>query len=250
MERKHFLIHRHTSHIDNMPTDLKLGEIAVRHHDEKPELIINLDEANGDFRTFIDKAAVEKLITATSTNISGEIDSLSGAIESIHTELEKYDTAEEAQVKIDAAKDAAIAAASAYTDGQVSAAKTELSNAVNGVAANVTALSGVVEDHIEAVTEEFKKYDTTTVSEGKIATAKGEAIAAASAYTDGQVSAAKTELSNAVNGVSSRVVSLENISGLTLTAIQNITGLSGATITGETQRTIDFSNMIIDCGTF
>ena len=247
-QRKHFLINYHTSTGTPLSGDVKSGEIVVRHGNNNPELMILKD--NKEFATFIDREAVEKLITATSTNISGEIDSLSGAIESIHTELEKYDTAEEAQVKIDAAKDAAIAAASAYTDGQVSAAKTELTNAINDVASNVTALSGVVSGHIEAVTEEFKKYDTTTVSEGKIATAKGEAITSGASYTDSKVSSAKTELTSAINGVSSRVVSLENISGLTLTAIQNITGLSGATITGETQRTIDFSNMIIDGGTF
>ena len=38
-ERKHFLINPHTSSADSMPTDLHLGEIAVRHANETPELI-------------------------------------------------------------------------------------------------------------------------------------------------------------------------------------------------------------------
>ena len=74
--RKHFLINRHTPNETGFPGDLKLGEIAVRHNENAPELIINLLEGgdDSDFRTFIDKVAIINMLSATTIDLQGSID--------------------------------------------------------------------------------------------------------------------------------------------------------------------------------
>ena len=54
MANRQFLINYHTSGAENMPLsgDVKLGEIIVRHNDQKPELLLLKD--NGSFAKFID----------------------------------------------------------------------------------------------------------------------------------------------------------------------------------------------------
>ncbi len=191
MARKHFLINRHTPNQTGFPSDLKLGEIAVRHNENAPELIINLLEGGdeSDFRTFIDKVAIEKLLETFNTNLSGEIDSL----------------------------------------------------------------SGVVVNHIEAVETKFEGYYTSAQTDSKIAEAKAEAVGAASAYTDGEVNKVQTALTETINGVASRVETLESLSAATQSAIQTIevSGVTGVKVTKSgASRTIDFSEMTIDCGEF
>ena len=333
MARKHFLINRHTPNQTGFPSDLKLGEIAVRHNENAPELIINLleDGDESDFRTFIDKVAIEKLFETFNTNLSGEIDSLSGVveahIEAVETKFEDYDTTEISEGKIEAAKNEAIGAASGYTDAQVKSAKEALNGLITGVDSKVDTLigddSGVSVRNIAAnevakvVANAPESFDTLKEIADWIGTASGVSAAtlvadiealkkangelsesiqgvdskvdtlaesamteierraiktevdtlvantsaatynaaygAASGYTDAQVKSAKEALSETIQGVTSRVESLESLSAATQSAIQTIdvSGVSGVKVTKSgTSRTIDFSEMLIDCGEF
>jgi hypothetical protein len=77
MARKHFLINPHTSGSASTPSDLQFGEIAVRHNNSKPELLIKKD--NGEFASFIDKVAINTIVT----EINGEMDAMEESITGI-----------------------------------------------------------------------------------------------------------------------------------------------------------------------
>ena len=256
MARKHFLINRHTPNQTGFPSDLKLGEIAVRHNENAPELIINLleDGDESDFRTFIDKVAIEKLFETFNTNLSGEIDSLSGVveahIEAVETKFEDYDTTEISEGKIEAAKNEAIGAASGYTDAQVKSAKEALNGLITGVDSKVDTLA---ESAMTEIERRAIKTEVDTLVANTSAATYNAAYGAASGYTDAQVKSAKEALSETIQGVTSRVESLESLSAATQSAIQTIdvSGVSGVKVTKSgTSRTIDFSEMLIDCGEF
>ena len=256
MARKHFLINRHTPNQTGFPSDLKLGEIAVRHNENAPELIINLREGGdeSDFRTFIDKVAIEKLFETFNTNLSGEIDSLSGVveahIEAVETKFEDYYTSAQTDDAIAIAKGEAVGAASAYTDTQVKSAKETLSGLINGVDSKVETIASSAMTEIE---KRAIKTEVDTLVANTSAATYNAAYGAASAYTDTQVKSAKETLSGLINGVASRVESLESLSAATQSAIQTIevSGVDGVKVSESgTSRTIDFSDMTIDCGTF
>ena len=105
-QRKHFLINYHTSTGTPLSGDVKSGEIVVRHGNDNPELMILKD--NNEFATFIDRVAIEKLFETFNTNLSGEIDSLSGVvvnhIEAVETKFEDYYTSAQTDSKIAEAK--------------------------------------------------------------------------------------------------------------------------------------------------
>ena len=157
------LINYHTSGT-SMPNaaDVHLGEIVVRHNDERPELLIELN--NGQFATFIASGAISTALETLEKDVEGQIDSLEAQILSANTSnsefeqyvKETYATSANTVAAIDAAKKAS----SAYTDSVVGAAKVEvydsattfataavsaanktLSDKIDGVAANVTTLS-------------------------------------------------------------------------------------------------------------
>ena len=214
MDKKQILVHLHTSEgelstiKDVIKRDVRLGEIIVRHANNKPELYTKKDD--GSFATFIDSVAVDAKISAAQTTLQGSIDTLNTKVDNFssatetalanvktYTDGEVANAVASAQTLANKAKDDAYAAASAYTDGQVASLKTTLEGQIDTVENSVEALEGVVSAFSASVVE---NYATTAETETAIATAKGEAISAASAYTFDQVAAAKTELEGKISG--------------------------------------------------
>ena len=226
MARKQFLINYHTSGATNPAVEnVKLGEIIVKHNDEKPELVTLKND--GTFATFVDEKAIDTKLSAVTVDLTGKIEVVAGDVETlsgnVDTKFTHYATSAHTETAIGVAKDAAIAAASAYTDAQVVSAKTELNKAVEDVAKDVETLSG-------AVDTKFADYATSADTETAIGVAKDAAIAAASAYTDAQVASAVTVLKKdaelAANGV-------EALSGNVVTLIGNDSGKTVRNIANE-----------------
>ncbi len=212
------LINYHTSGATNMPlvNDVQLGEIVVRHNNDKPELLIELN--NGKFAVFQASGAVQTAITTAVNGAKSELNTDISNLEkqlSAHTsDFEAFQTEVEATYAtkteledaksgltsaytqaIASAKAEAIASASAYTDTQVNAAKNALNTTIQTVGSNLEQLSGSVESIVtninnNFVTKESLEEDLAQVGRD-ISTAKDAAIASASAYTDTQFAAAK-----------------------------------------------------------
>lgn len=157
MARKQFLINYHTSGATNPSVEnVKLGEIVVKHNNEKPELVTLKND--GTFATFVDEKAIDTKLSAVTVDLTGKIEVVAGAVETlsgnVDTKFTHYATSAHTETAIGAAKDAAIAAASAYTDAQVASAKTELNKAIEDVAKDVEALeklSGATESAIQVI---------------------------------------------------------------------------------------------------
>ena len=128
-----------------------------------------------------------------------------------------------------------------------------------------TYIDGQIDSLESASTSELKAFSATVVNtyatsadtESAIATAKSEAIATASAYTDGQISAVTSAYTKADNDLDARIDKLEAISAHTQSAVQNVVVVNTdankitATKTDENNVvTLNFNNMIIDCGEF
>ena len=226
MARKQFLINYHTNGATNPSVEnVKLGEIVVKHNNEKPELVTLKND--GTFATFVDEKAIDTKLSAVTVDLTGKIEVVAGAVETlsgnVDTKFTHYATSAHTETAIGAAKDAAIAAASAYTDAQVASAVTVLTKDVEAVADDVEALSG-------AVDTKFADYATSADTETAIGAAKDAAIAAASAYTDSQIASAVTDLKKdaelAANGV-------EALSGNVVTLIGNDSGKTVRNIANE-----------------
>ena len=246
---RQIVIHYHTSGTTNPKLEnVRFGEIVVRHNTDKPELIIKKNE--NTFATFIDELAISGKIATLKTILEGEIDSLSGAVD---TKFKNYYTSAQTDTKIATAKSDAITSGAGYTDAKVEAAASTLNNTITGVDNKVTALTQTVTDNKTAVDNKFKDYYTSAQTDTKIATAKSDAITSGAGYTDAKVSGAVSTLNTAITGLDSRIDALEGLSGKTNSAIQTITisNLSGVSKTySGTATTIDFAEMVIDCGEF
>jgi hypothetical protein len=114
------LINYHTSGVTSMPlaSEVSLGEIVVRHADEKPELL--LKKNNGDFAVMVDKVAVDSAITAAIAVSEGNTnDAIAEVKEAFSAHTSEFET-----YKTNAAADFA-------TKGELSGAKTEINNAIS-----------------------------------------------------------------------------------------------------------------------
>ena len=213
------------------------------------------------------EATSGSIITAYTTaigSLASDLNELSGVVSSI---TENYVTnstlntkVSELEGKISSAKTEAIGKASGYTDTQIAAAKKEvydsattfatsavtvakgeLNSAINAVASNVETLSGAV----SSITENYVTNSTlnTTVEtlEGKISSAKTEAIGKASGYTDTQIAAAKEysdgKLSAATDSLKQTIKTLDEkvdtLSGNVETAIDNLESTLTETINNK-----------------
>ena len=201
---RQILINLHTSDASKMPSNIELGEIAVRHNSEKPELIIK--KSDGTMATFLDGKAVEAAIEASVNSASTALEqSIGGVSSDLAEHIEAYgeykdevartyatkqnleDSESALTEDIRTAKQEAIDAASAYTKAQVSAATESLTGLIEVVDGKVSSLSaGTISD---------------------IATAKQEAIDAASAYTKAQVDIAVQSATTLANNASANAVS-------------------------------------------
>ena len=257
---KQILIHYHTStgNVETVKSEIRMGEIVVKHATEKPELYIKND--NNEIVTFIDSKAIENKLSVLKADLEGQITAADGSAVSALTDFKAevaktYATKEKVAEDIATAKSEAIGAASAYTDAQVEAAADELSGEIAGVDGRVTTLSATVNTLSGAVDTKFKSYYTTGETDSAIATAKSGAITSAAGYTDAKVSGAVSTLNNSINGLDSRVATLEGLSATTKSAVQTITVNNSEThqITATkigTSVTFNFDEMIIDCGEF
>ena len=267
MARKHFLINYHTSTGTPSTSDVKFGEIVVRHGVDNPELMILKD--NNEFATFVDKT----FVTTITTSLSGEIDAIAGNVADLsgatvagfaerYTKTEVDGHLANAIASGETAAADALADAKEYSDGKLSAATDTLNKSIEGVAGNVSDLSG-------ATVAGFAERYTKTEVDGHLAnaiasgeTAAADALADAKEYSDGKLSAATDTLNKSIEGVAGNVSDLSGatveLAGKAVTSIE-ITGTEdpnnteSQTITAKIESNVakfDFSKMIIDCGTF
>ena len=201
-------------------TDVELGEIAVRHNDAQPELIIK--KTAGDFATFIDSARTEGLIsTAVSnatTGLNATIEAVSGAAKTAIEGL--TDSATTLQGEIDSINDSLGLGESATGETIVSRIETlesatgTLDTAIDEVDAKFAnyATSSDTQNAIKAVDDKFANYMLTTAVTDAIATAKSEAIADAKGKDDALFSSATTYVD----------AEIKELSGVTSAAINTL----------------------------
>ena len=197
------LINYHTSGVTSMPlaSEVSLGEIVVRHADEKPELL--LKKNNGDFAVIPDSVAVASAITnavnVSESNFNSAISDVKKAFSAHTSEFETYKT----NAAADFATKTELSGAKTEINNAISSAKTEIYSsattfATNAVGAAKNELQGEIADlrsEIEKANsgstefEEFVEanYATSADTENAIADAKEAAIGAASAYTDAEI---------------------------------------------------------------
>ena len=219
------LINYHTSGVTSMPlaSEVSLGEIVVRHADEKPELL--LKKNNGDFAVIVDKVAVDSAITAAIAVSEGNTnDAIAGVKEAFSAHTSEFET-----YKTNAAKDFAtkdeLSGAKTEINNAISSAKTEIYNsattfATSAVGAAKNELQGEIADlrsEIEKANsgstefEEFVEanYATSADTETAIGAAKDAAIASAASYTDAEIvevyGSATTFATNAVDAAKSEL---------------------------------------------
>lgn len=228
------LINYHTGKKTEMPSgsSVDFGEIVVRHNAETPELLIKIGEdsfgvfqASGAVQTAIN-TAVSAAQSTLNTSISNLEKSLSGHVadfEQFQTDVQDtYATKEELEA----------------TSGSIITAYT---TAIGSLASDLNELSGVV----SSITENYVTNSTlnTTVEtlEGKISSAKTEAIGKASGYTDTQIAAAKEysdgKLSAATDSLKQTIKTLDEkvdtLSGNVETAIDNLESTLTETINNK-----------------
>ena len=197
------LINYHTSSKTAMPSgsSVDFGEIVVRHNAETPELLIKIGDDS--FGVFQASGAVQTAIDSVSSATKTLVSDVSAAT------VATYATKEELK----------------STSGSIITAYT---TAIGNLTSDLNELSGVV----SSITENYVTNSTlnTTVEtlEGKISSAKTEAIGKASGYTDTQIAAAKEYSDGKLSAATETLKgSITTLSGNVETAIQNLeTGLT------------------------
>lgn len=212
--------------------------------------------------TFATKAKDDAIAAAAASAITlsglidgvdDRVDTVSGNLNTFKTEVKNtYATKEELKstsgsiisdytTAIGDAKDKVYTSATTFATSAVTVAKGELNSAINDVASNVETLSGAV----SSITENYVTNGTlnTTVKtlEGKISSAKTEAIGEASGYTDTQIAAAKEysdgKLSAATDSLKQTIKTLDEkvdtLSGNVETAIDNLESTLTETINNK-----------------
>ena len=148
---------------------------------------------------------------------------------------------------------------------EVSASAETLNNKIETVSGKVDTVSTSLETFKTTVANTYATKTELEATSGSIITAYTEAISAAkkeatdasSAYTDTQVKAVTSAYTKADNDLDARIDKLEAISAHTQSAVQNVVVANtdankiAATKTGENNVvTLNFDNMVIDCGGF
>ena len=128
-----------------------------------------------------------------------------------------------------------------------------------------TYIEGQIDSLESASTSDLKAFSATVVNtyatsadtESAIATAKSEAVSSGKGYTDGQISAVTSAYAEADSNLDARIEKLEAISAQTQSAVQNVvvanTDANKITATKTDENnvvTLNFDNMVIDCGDF
>ena len=206
--------------------------------------VYNVINANG--------APGDKNYTPAGTNYAwdGEKwDALGGIVD-----LSNYATTANTESAIATAKSEAVSSGKGYTDGQISAITSAYTKADADLASSIKAVSGSVSAFSATV---VNTYATSANTESAIATAKSEAVSSGKGYTDGQISAITSAYTQADNDLDARIDKLEAISAHTQSAVQNVvvanTDANKITATKTDKNnlvTLNFDNMVIDCGDF
>lgn len=241
------LINYHTGKKTAMPSgsSVDYGEIVVRHNAESPELLIKIGEdsfgvfqASGAVKTAIDSAVstakselngdISKLQTSLTGHIS-DFNTFKGDVKNTYATKDELKSASGSIITAytQAVADAKVEiydSATTFANSAVTVAKGELNGRINTVESNLETLSGVVESISTNIGENYVTTDTlnTTVEtlEGKISTAKDDAISSGKTYTDAQIVVAKKytddqikisegTTNGLINGLDSRVDTLE-----------------------------------------
>ena len=257
--KKQQLINYHTGSLTSMPLsgDVQLGELVVRHATDKPELLIKKD--NNEFATFIDSTSIDGKLETLKTHIEGQIDSLESASTSdlkafSATVVNTYATSADTESAIATAKSEAVSSGKGYTDGQISAVTSAYTKADADLASSIEAVSGSVSAFSATVVND---YATKVMASGYAMTAEANAVASGKGYTDGQISAVTSAYTKADKDLDARIDKLEAISAHTQSAVQNVvvanTDANKITATKTDENnvvTLNFDNMVIDCGDF
>ena len=128
-----------------------------------------------------------------------------------------------------------------------------------------TNIEGQIDSLESASTSDLKAFSATVVNtyatsadtESAIATAKSEAVSSGKGYTDGEITKVTTAYAEADKDLDARIDKLEAISAHTQSAVQNVvvanTDANKITATKTDENnvvTLNFDNMVIDCGDF
>ena len=128
-----------------------------------------------------------------------------------------------------------------------------------------THIEGQIDSLESASTSDLKAFSATVVNTyatsadtvSAIATAKSEAVSSGKGYTDGQISAVTSAYTKADADLDARIDKLEAIAAHTQSAVQNVvvanTDANKITATKTDENnvvTLNFDNMIVDCGEF
>ena len=106
MARKQFLINYHTSGAMNPSVEnVKLGEIVVKHNNEKPELVTLKND--GTFATFVDEKAIDTKLSVVTGVLTGKIEAVADNVETlsgnVDTKFTHYATSADTETAIGAA---------------------------------------------------------------------------------------------------------------------------------------------------
>lgn len=241
MVRKQFIINYHTSGATNpSTTDVKFGEIVVKHNAANPEILVKVDENGTEkFVKFIDETAVEAKVTANTSTIESNLEQLSGAVVNNYATSADTDSAistlsGNVESAIATAKTQAINAASgassAYTDEQISTLNTSLGGRIDANDSDIEKL----QSSASTLNNKFGDYATSADTHAAIAAAKDAAVdsatTASSAYTDAQIAAVSgassaytdTKVASACTAIDANKSSIESLSGAVETFTTNI----------------------------
>jgi polyhydroxyalkanoate synthesis regulator phasin len=203
---KQHLINYHTGSLTNQPQAEKVefGEIVVRHHADKPELLIKVSSGTSGqesysewFEGFMSSKDVMKEIQAAVVASEGELQqqvtTLGNKIDAVSaTVTNNYWTSATTKSEIEAASAATLEEANEYADSQDDALSGRV---ITYVQQNITnAITGDVQEIQQKVSnlETFSGYvETNYATKAEVKTAKDEAVTSANTasnnYTDEKI---------------------------------------------------------------
>ena len=174
------------------------------------------------------------------TALQSTVNEFSGAVDTKFTEY----TVTTAMTQLIAnAKSEAISSGASYTNAKVKAVEGK----IESLSGSVSAFSATV----------VSDYATKVMASGYAMTAEANAVASGKGYTDTQINAVITAYTQADTELDARIDKLEAISADTQSAVQNVvvtnTDVNKITATKTDKNnvvTLNFDNMVIDCGDF
>ena len=189
-------------------------------------------------------SAVTSAYTKADADLASSIEAVSGSVSAFSaTVVNDYATKVIASGYAMTAEANAVASGASYTDAKVEAVEGK----IESLSGSVSAFSATV----------VSDYATKVIASGYAMTAEANAVASGKGYTDGQISAVTSAYTKADADLDARIDKLEAISADTQSAVQNVvvdnTDVNKITATKTDENnvvTLNFDNMVIDCGDF